>query len=203
MRWQRLMVVMVFCTVVGAGGFYYCGRREIPPVGGLYFISTLELNVPRFAQTDFRWGSEALGSTSSTMAVDGSAVSSAAMVLAFYGQNIDPGRLNAFLTVHDGYTPQGWLYWEKVAEFAPRRAKYVYEGQPSYFLIDSNLLRGNPVIVWGRLRKGATHFVVIVGKRGFNYLAQDPDDGSEDRTDQLRQSVPKLEGLRLYQKIRR
>ena len=192
---------MGFWILATAVGYYYCGRREILPAGGLYFFSTLDLNVPRFTQADPRWGSETLGSTSSTMAEESCAVSSAATVLAFYGREIDPGRLNAFLTAHDGYTPQGWLFWEKVAEFSAGRAKYVYEGQPSYFLIDSNLLRGNPVIVWGHLRKGATHFAVIVGKRGFNYLVQDPDDGSEDRTYQLRQLVPKLEGLRLYQKI--
>jgi hypothetical protein len=47
------------------------------------------------------------------MAEAGCAVCSAAMVLAFYGQDIDPGRLNAFLSDNGGYTPEGWLYWEK------------------------------------------------------------------------------------------
>jgi hypothetical protein len=56
---------------------------------------------------------------------------------------------------------------------------------------------------WRRIRNGTTHFAVIVGKRGFNYLVRDPGDGSEDRTHQLRQLVPQLEGLQLYQKIGR
>ena len=203
MRWKRLVVVMVFWILATAVGYYYCGRREILPAGGLYFFSTLELNVPRFTQADTRWGSETLGSTSATVAEESCAVSSAATVLTFYGREIDPGRLNTFLTAHDGYTPQGWLLWEKVAESSAGRAKYVYEGQPSYFLIDSNLLRANPVIVWGHLRNGTTHFAVIVGKRGFNYLVQDPDDGGEYGIYRLRQLLPKLEGLRLYQKIGR
>jgi hypothetical protein len=199
-RWLLLVAVLAFCILLAAG-YYYCGRREIPPVGGLYFFSSLELNVPRFGQADPRWGSEPLGSTSSSMAEEGCAVSSAAMVLAFYGQDIDPQRLNAFLTTHDGYTPQGWLYWEKAAEFDPGRAKHVYEDLPSYFLIDSNLLRGNPVIVRVRLSNGITHFVVIVGKRGFNYLIQDPGRGGENGIYPLRRLVPKIEALRFYQKI--
>ncbi|MGA8659959.1 MAG: C39 family peptidase [Chthoniobacterales bacterium] len=199
--WLVLVAVLVLGIVLAGAGYYYCGRREIPPAGGLYFFSTLELNVPRFAQADPRWGSEALGSTSSSMAEEGCAVSSAAMVLAFYGQDIDPGRLNAFLTTHEGYTPQGWLYWERAAEFDPGRAKHVYEDQPSYFLIDSNLLRGNPVIVRVRLPNGMTHFVVIVGKRGFNYLIQDPGGGGENGIYPLRQLVSKIEALRFYQRM--
>jgi len=120
--------------------------------------------------------------------------------LPCYGREIDPGRLNAFLIAHDGYTPKGWLFWEKAAESSAGGAKYVYEGQPSYFLIDSNLLRANPAIVWGHLRNGTTHLAVIVGKRGLNYLVQDPDDGGEHGIYQLRQLLPKLDGLRLYQR---
>jgi len=199
-RWLLLVAGLVLGILL-ATGYYYFGRREIPPFGGLYFFSTLELNVPRFAQADPRWGSEPLGSTPSSMAEEGCAVSSAAMVLAFYGQDVDPGRLNAFLMTHDGYTPQGWLYWEKAAEFDPGRAKHVYEDLPSYFLIDSNLLRGNPVIVRVRLDDGVTHFVVIVGKRGFNYLIQDPGGGGENGIYPLRHLVPKIEALRFYERI--
>jgi len=114
--------------------------------------------VPRFAQADPRWADDSLGSTDSTIGGEGCAVSSAAMVLAYYGVNVDPGILNTFLTNNEGYTPQGWLYWEKAAAFAPGKAKHVYEDAPSYYLIDSNLLRGNPVIIRIRLRSGITPF---------------------------------------------
>ena len=48
---------------------------------------------------------------------------------------------------------------------------------PSYSLIDSNLARGNPVIVRVRFPSGITHFVVIAGKEGFDYLIRDPGAG--------------------------
>src|SRR5262249_16914717 len=106
MSWKLLVVTIVFWILAIAVGHYYCGRREILPACGLYFSSTLELTLPRFTQADPRWGSETLGSTTSTMAEESCAVSCAATVLAFYGREIDPGRLNAFLAAHDGYTPK-------------------------------------------------------------------------------------------------
>ena len=130
-----------------AAWYYYVGTRKIPSAGGLYYFSNLVLPVQRFAQNDPRWADDELGPASSTMGEEGCAVSSAAMVLAFYGQDIDPGRLNAFLSNSGGYTPQGWLYWERAADFQPGLARHAYEDLPSYFLIDSNLARGNPVIV--------------------------------------------------------
>jgi Peptidase_C39 like family len=194
-------VVLLLFLLSAGGSIYYFGKREISANGGLYFFSRTELNVPRFAQADPRWADDSLGPTDSTIAGEGCAVSSAAMVLAYYGVNVDPGILNAFLTNNDGYTPQGWLYWEKAAAFAPGKAKHVYEDAPSYYLIDSNLLRGNPVIIRIRLRTGITHFVVIVGKRGFHYLIQDPASSGDDGIYPLYHLVPKIEALRFYEKL--
>lgn len=193
--------VLVFLLLVAGGSIYYFGKREISATGGLYFLSRVELNVPRFAQADPRWAADLLGPTDSTIGGEGCAVSSAAMVLAYYGVNIDPGVLNAFLTDNDGYTPQGWLYWEKAAAFAPEKARHIYEDAPSYYLIDSNLLRGNPVIIRIRLRSGVTHFVVIVGKRGLHYLIQDPGSDGGKGIYPLYRLVPKIEALRFYERL--
>ena len=194
-------VVLILLLLLAGGSIYYFGKREISATGGLYFFSRAELNVPRFAQADLRWADDSLGSTDSTIGGEGCAVSSAAMVLAYYGVNVDPGILNTFLTNNDGYTPQGWLYWEKAAAFAPGKAKHVYEDAPSYYLIDSNLLRGNPVIIRIRLRSGITHFVVIVGKRGFHYLIQDPASSGDTGIYPLYRLVAKIEALRFYEKL--
>jgi hypothetical protein len=181
--------------------YYYFGVKKIPSAGGLYFFSKLVLPVRRFAQNDPSWAEEELGPAPSTMGEEGCAVSCAAMVLAFYGQDIDPGRLNTFLADHGGYTPQGWLYWEKAADFHPGLARHAYEDLPSYFLIDSNLERGNPVIVRVHLSNGITHFVVIVGKAGFDYLIQDPASGGLNGVYPLRELAPEVEALRFYEKL--
>ncbi len=197
------VLVCILVVLIGSlAWFYYAGTRKIPSAGGFYFFSKMVLPVQRFAQDDPRWADDQLGPLSSTMGEEGCAVSSAAMVLAYYGQDIDPGRLNAFLSNNSGYTPEGWLYWEKAADYRPGLVRHAYEDLPSYRLIDSNLARGNPVIVRIRLLNGITHFVVIVGKTGFDYLIQDPASGGVNGVYPLRELARHIEALRFYEKLR-
>jgi hypothetical protein len=186
-------------TLIFCAWLYYVGTRKISSSGGLFF--RVVLTVPRFAQSDPRWGDDQLGATPSSMAEAGCAVCSAAMVLAFYGQDIDPGRLNDFLSDNGGYTPQGWIYWEKAADYHPGVARHAYEDLPSYYLIDSNLERGNPVIVRIRLSNGVTHFVVIIGKNGFDYLIQDPATAGANGVYPLRNLTPQIDALRFYERL--
>jgi hypothetical protein len=197
--WLWLIFASVVIVLSGLS-WYYFWPRQIASSGGMYFPYRLRLAVPRFAQGDERWGNDSLAGTQGSMAAEGCAVSSAAMVLAFYGFELDPGQLNQFLITHDGYTGEGWLVWEKAADFVHGKAKKAYEDFPSFFLIDSNLLRGNPVIIRLRLPSEITHFVVIVGKRGFHYLIQDPGSGGEQGVYPLDELTEKIEALRFYQK---
>jgi hypothetical protein len=71
----------------------------------------------------------------------------------------------------------------------------------SYQLIDSNLAHGNPVIVRVRLPNGVTHFVVIAGKDGFDYLVRDPGAGSAKGLYPLRELGSDIEALRFYELI--
>src|SRR5947199_9791059 len=100
------------------------------------------------------------------------------MVFKFQSIEVDPQRLNWFLTSAGGYTENGWLYWDRAAWFAPDRVRHMYEDLASYQLIDSNLSRGNPVLVRVRLSGRVTRSVVIAGKEVFDYLIADPGAGS-------------------------
>jgi hypothetical protein len=183
------------------GDWSYLGPIEAH--GGVYFPKRIELAVPLFRQNDARWGKDPLGPSDDTLGSAGCAVSSAAMVLASYGVETDPQRLNSFLTDREGYTPQGWVYWEKAAEMAAEHVRHVYEDLPSYRLIDTNLMRGNPVIVRLRYPGGTTHFVVIAGKDGFDYLTRDPGRGASKGLYPLREFGSKIEALRFYEKLDR
>lgn len=178
-------------------------RRQISPHGGRYFFHRFELAVPSFRQGDEKWSDDPLGgiSTNGTIGGEGCAVAAAAMVFKFYGIDVDPQQLNWFLSGVGGYTERGWLYWDRAAWFAPDRVRHVYEDLPSYALIDSNLARGNPVIVRVRLRNGITHFVVIAGKDGFDYLIRDPGAGAAKGFYPLRELHSAIEALRFYQPI--
>jgi hypothetical protein len=203
-RRHRWVIVVLGFVIIGMGAglwLYESLPRKVASSGGLYFFSKLILPVPRFAQADPKWGDAQLGPSDSSLGAEGCAVSSAAMVLAYYGVDVDPGRLNEFLTTHAGYTEEGWLYWEKAAEFAPGVARHAYEDLPSYQLIDSNIEHGNPVIVRINLPNGVTHFVVIAGKEGFDYLIQDPASRGVSGVYPLSSLAPQIEALRFYQPL--
>lgn len=203
-RW--LLIALVILLLLGAVIAVFIDwnwRRQIAPRGGRYFFHRLALPVPSFRQGDDKWSDDPLGGVpeNGTIGGEGCAVAAAAMVFKFYGVDIDPQQLNWYLSGVGGYTDRGWLYWDRAAWFAPNQVRHVYEDLPSYALIDSNLAHGNPVIVRIRLRNGITHFVVIAGKDGFDYLIQDPGGGARKGLYPLRELHSKIEGLRFYQPI--
>jgi hypothetical protein len=162
----------------------------IPSVGGKFFAHRVEIPVPAFAQDDPRWSNVQLGPSTDTLGDEGCAVTSAAMVAAFYGIKTDPQQLNALLTIKGAFSSDGLISWERVPAIAPDRLALAYNGAPSYDLIDSNLLAGNPVIVVIPLPGGAYYFVVVVGKQGHNYLIRDPAASGKEyplwhRTDRI------------------
>lgn len=180
----------------------WMSKRPLEPSGGLFIPWVLLVPGPHYLQGDPKWATDLLGATDDTLASVGCAVTSAAMVLAGYGMETDPGKLNAFLHgLPGGYTPQGWVYWEKAAEISPRLAQQLlphYEDAPSYFLLDSNLLRGNPVIIRLRYPSGVTHFMVVCGKSGFDYLVRDPGPGGLRGVYPLKEFGGPIEALRFY-----
>ena len=207
-RWALLVAAALVVIVAGVAGkrawdqYYHRQRAPLAASGGWYFWTRLELPVGLFTQNDPQWGEDLLGPTDQTMGEAGCAVSSAAMILRFYGLDTDPGRLNQFLEEHEGYTAQGWLKWEAVEPLAPGKVRHAYEDLPSYALIDSNLARGNPVIVRVRLPSGITHFVVVMGKTGFDYLIRDPSgEGRRRGVYPLKDFGRPIEALRFYEKI--
>jgi Peptidase_C39 like family len=202
---KRFLFILGLFVAAAAIGIYidWIWKRPLSPRGGRYFFTRVELAVPSFRQGDEKWSDDALGGVeeNGTLGSTGCAVAATAMVFQSYGIKVDPQQLNWFLTDTSGYTEQGWLYWERAAWWAPERVRHVYEDLPSYQLIDSNLARGNPVIVRVRFSSGVTHFVVIAGKEGFDYLIRDPGAGASKGLYPLRELGSDIEALRFYEKI--
>jgi len=200
---RRILLWMAGILIAAALYFgvpaFFGWKHVISSSGGRYFLHRVVIPVPVFTQDDPRWTFELLGPTFDTMGQSGCAVTSAAMVLSAYGVDTDPGRLNQYLTTHAGYTENGWVYWEKAAEVAPGgQVEKAYEDLPSYSLIDQNLLAGNPVIVRLTLPNGTTHFVVLVGKEGWNYLVQDPAQNPARGIYPLKDLTSRIEALRFF-----
>lgn len=203
-RWLPFFIATLVVLVAALGVYIdWNWKHQLSPRGGRYFFHRLELAVPSFRQGDENWSDDPLGGipANGTIGGEGCAVAAAAMVFKFYGIDVDPQKLNWFLSGVGGYTESGWIYWDRAAWFAPDRVRHVYEDLPSYALIDSNLANGNPVIVRVRLRNGITHFVVIAGKDGFDYLVQDPGGGAAKGLYPLRELHSDIEALRFYEPI--
>ena len=203
----RRIFLLSFLVIAAAAAFWIAGwveKRPLAPSGGLFIPGEILVSGPHFLQSDPRWGGDLLGPTGDPLSAVGCAVASSAMVLAGYGIDTNPGRLNAFLNAtKDGYTPGGWLYWEKAAEVDPAFTSRLlphYEDRASYFLIDSNLLRGNPVIIRLRYPNGVTHFMVVCGKRGWDYLVRDPGSSGSKGVYPLKDFGGPIEALRFYRK---
>lgn len=202
---KRALFILVLFGLAAVTGFYidWHWKRPLSPRGGRYFFHRVEIPVPSFRQGDPRWSDDPLGGVAEngTLGSAGCAVASAAMIFQSYGIAVDPQQLNWFLTGVGGYTPEGWIYWDRAAWWAPDRVRQTYEDLPSYDLIDSNLSRGNPVIVRVRFPSGMTHFVVIAGKNGLDYLIRDPGAGAAKGYYPLRELGSKIEALRFYERL--
>ncbi|PYJ30989.1 MAG: hypothetical protein DME90_00765 [Verrucomicrobia bacterium] len=204
---KRLLSFVIFVVVLLVAALAvhidWTWKRKLSPRGGRYFFHRVELAVPSFRQSEEKWRDDPLGGVpeNGTLGGEGCAVAATAMVFKFYGIDVDPQQLNWFLPLVDGYTENGWIYWDRAAWFAPDRVRHVYEDLPSYQLIDSNLANGNPVIIRVRLPGGVTHFVVIAGKQGFDYLVRDPGAGSAKGLYPLRELGSDIEALRFYEAI--
>jgi hypothetical protein len=181
---------------------FFAWKHVISSSGGHYFLHRVVIPVPVFTQDDPYWTFELLGPTVDTVGQAGCAVTSAAMVLSAYGVDTDPDRLNQYLTTHGGYTEDGWVYWEKAAAVAPgAQVEKAYEDLPTYALIDQNLMAGNPVIVRLTLPNGHTHFVVLVGKDGWDYLVQDPARSPTYGVYPLKDLTGRIEALRFFRVV--
>jgi hypothetical protein len=176
---------------------------SLPLSGGKFFDEKLVVPAVHYSQRDPRWGADKLAATTASLAEEGCAVAAAAMALASKGSELNPGELNAALVdFPSGFTPQGWIYWEAAAAVAATgRVKYVYEGPADFLRMDAELQRGNPVIVRLRLPNGQMHFVVVVGKDGFEYLVNDPADVSGSEPRPLSSVGGEITGMRFYLEV--
>lgn len=212
--WLLVALLVAGAGIFGAGYYRRAVRQEaewareqagLEPSGGRRFESRLVLAVPSFLQGDPVWSANRLGpSASDTIGSHGCAVTSCAMVLASYGIDTDPQRLNDFLQMNAGFTPEAWLIWEAAARLDASKVRFVYEGDPSYKRMDQNLEQGNPVIV--RLRypppSSITHFVVICGKDGLDYLIMDPGAKGSRGVYPLKEFGSRIEALRYYAPVK-
>lgn len=74
-------------------------------------------NVIPFSQRDPLWADDRLGASIYTIGSAGCAMVSATMNATIADPTLTPKIVNAWLSANNGYTPDGLLYWKRVADF--------------------------------------------------------------------------------------
>jgi hypothetical protein len=147
------------------------------------------LNVPPFKQSSAPWGDDLYDGDpdGKTMASKGCAVTSLAMAINFAaatnqisGIYYDPGELNAFMRLHDGFSEAGDVKWGTVESATNSKMEWVQptpwinsKSNPAAFasyLNDALAVDDAPVIV----RVEPHHYPLVVGKDGNRFRLNDP-----------------------------
>ena len=106
--------------------FGVLGFVAVLVVVGILFGDVANASVPVerpfFSALDPTWADDPIidedGVTQGTIRTIGCVMTSATMVLKYYGVDTDPGQLNSWLNENDGYASGGSLYWNKPAEYS-------------------------------------------------------------------------------------
>jgi len=188
---RRLAVILSVAFVVGFAGLAvlmavartlanpeeaarWADPWTVEPIGGTG-PSFLHLSPePIYLQTDPRWGSERIGGSGERLAEVGCVVCCLSMALTHHGIDIPPDALNRLLADNGGYTESGWVVWSAISTITGDRIAVRVPPRPSHALIDQALGRGDPVVAKVVLAGGASHWVLIVGREGREYLVKDP-----------------------------
>lgn len=128
-------------------------------------VSAAILSVPFYSQKDSQWASQKLGTSNLTMGGYSCAVTSMAMALKFRGADVDPGKLNQWLTANGGYSGGNLVDWAKAAKYGGTQwLRFENTGSlGSLSEINSQIANRKLIIAMSNRFPGSTHFVVIRG----------------------------------------
>lgn len=147
-------------------------------------VEVAPAQVWRFGQDNPLWNTpnDKYGNSQTTIAVNGCALSSLAMVLNHAGISQNPGTLNTLMKNNAGYSGLNVNWFVATREAAnaagsPKTRFVSLHNSSSTEVLDKALNEGHPVIVGV---DNDTHYVVVTGKQGNTYSIADP--GYADQT---------------------
>lgn len=126
-----------------------------------------------YNQRDSQWGLSRIGLSNDSIAEYGCLVTSSAMVLSHYGHRVTPAQVASTLDAF--FPPTAFML---LSPWSIDGATFVRTSGGGTGTIDSEVSDGHPVIVG---IYGNSHFVVIKGKSGDDYVMNDPyTEGGHD-----------------------
>jgi len=145
--------------------------------GGEAFQHFPVIETPAYLQRDKAWAEDRIGGTGESFGRVGCTVCCLAMGLAHFGIQKTPGELNEWLKTHEGYSPRGWLRWESVPKLTGGKVHVDFRAPLKHETIDAALKARQPVLAKVFINRVITHWVLIVGKEGVEYVVRDPLGG--------------------------
>lgn len=121
------------------------------------------LSIPFFSQRDPQWSSKKLGTCSVTIGSDGCAMTCVSMALSYRGANVDPAKLNSWLTSNAGYSGGCDIKWDVAARYGGTQWMR-YQGSstlPNLQTLSADLDAGKLIIA--KSNRFSSHFVIIRG----------------------------------------
>lgn len=100
------------------------------------------------------------------------------MVFKYYGANVDPLKLNVWLTRNNGYRYGCEIIWRRAADYSTRVLFETARNTGSLASMNRYLDNHQPVIAKVYEPRYGYHYVVVICRWGSNYYIQDPRDRS-------------------------
>ena len=146
-------------------------------------MTDILLDIAPLSQMDSRWRYEKLGTSSSTIGGYGCLITSASMMLKYFGFDTDPSRLNKLLIENGGYHDGNLFVWDSLAKIFPGVSFGTRYSYAALDKVDAQLQAGKPVIIHVDFVPSTPaideHWVLVVGKQGSDYIINDPRDGMQ------------------------
>jgi hypothetical protein len=148
------------------------------------------LDVPYFGQTlDAPWGGDFMGDSRALIADNGCIMTCAAMSLAGFGADTDPGRLNRALIGQGLYADMSFrgeqlgrmaFSYESIRVLYPALKSLKMRGkvttQADAQTLRNEIRAGRPIIATVVFRRSYNHAILIYGFEGADFLVHDPMD---------------------------
>jgi len=126
-----------------------------------------------YSQKDSRWGEKKIGNSKTLMKSYGCAVTAVSMVFREKGASINPGSMASQKIFY--YDLIKWpTTWSPNVKLVSSSS----HGNIKWATVDSEIAKGNPVIVYIKRSRGGGHYVVVTGKDSKDYIVHDPYFGA-------------------------
>ena len=169
-----VLLIAIIALSIYAGMVYYIKSIGIKLVPSQNYPVTI---TKYYRQNDSQWSEDTIGTTAQKMRSTGCLISSVSTAISNLNIPITPKEFNNKLTQNNGFQGAD-LIWYKINESIPK-VNYRYSRIFSSRTIENDLKKGLLPIVNVKYHKtGVTHWVLIVGAEGGEFLICDPlDDG--------------------------